>query len=156
MSYYSSIAKGYDNLHKEEQLKKLKIIKENLGIRKTDKLLDVGCGTGFSLDFFGCDCTGIEPSIEMAGNNKKIMMGKSEELPFANNSFDIVISVTAIHNFDDVKKGLEEMKRVGKEKFAFSVLKKAKSFETIKKTIHDLFTINKQIEEEKDIIFIVL
>ena len=154
MTYYNDIALGYDELHKEEQLKKLRIIKENLEIKPTDKLLDVGCGTGFSLEYFDCDCQGIEPSKEMVKNNEKIIIGKAENLPFEDNSFDIVISVTAIHNFDDIEQGLKEIKRVGKNKFAFSILRKAKSFEKIKKLLYEMFDIKKEIEEEKDIIFI--
>lgn len=155
MTYYDSIAPGYNELHKEEQLNKLKIIKDNLEINKSDKLLDVGCGTGFSLDYFDCDFTGLEPNKKMAGNNKKIIIGKADNLPFENNSFDIVISVTAIHNFDNIEKGLKEIKRVGKNKFAFSVLKKSKSFEKIKKLIYQLFNVKKEIEEQKDFIFTI-
>ncbi len=154
MTYYDSISSGYNELHKEEQLRKLEIIKKNLDIHKKDKLLDVGCGTGFSLDYFDCNCRGIEPSKKLAKNNKKINIGKAENLPFKDNSFNIVISITAIHNFDDVEKGLREIKRVGRDKFAFSVLKKAKNFTEIKKLIKRLFHIEKEIEEEKDIIFI--
>ncbi len=40
---YKHIARSYDNLRKEEQLVKLKIIKDNLKI--IPPLLDVGCGT---------------------------------------------------------------------------------------------------------------
>ncbi len=152
MTYYDDIASGYNELHKEEQLKKLKIIKENLEINSSDKLLDVGCGTGFSLDYFDCDCQGIEPS--KMGKEDRIIKGKAENLPFKDNEFDIVISVTAIHNFDDIEQGLKEIKRVGKNKFAFSILKKAKSFEKIKKLLYEMFNIKKEIEEDKDIIFI--
>ncbi len=152
MTYYDEIANGYDELHKEEQLKKLKIIKDNLEINKFDKLLDVGCGTGFSLDYFDCNCIGIDPS--KMSKDSRIIKGKAESLPFKDNEFDIVISVTAIHNFDDIEQGLKEMKRVGKDKFAFSVLKKSKSFNKIKKLIYNLFKIKKEIEEEKDVIFL--
>src|SRR3989344_9002452 len=92
--YYGDIAEGYDQLHKEEQLSKLKIIKETLEIKKTDKLLDVGCGTGFSLEFFDCSCEGVEPSAKMAAlskNRAKITIAKAENMPFNANSFDIVI-----------------------------------------------------------------
>ena len=154
MTYYDDISPGYNELHKEEQLNKLRIIKENLEINKSDRLLDVGCGTGFSLEYFDCDSTGLEPSKEMTRDNKKIIIGKAENLPFENNSFDIVISVTAIHNFNDIEKGLKEIKRVGKNKFALSVLKKSKSFELIKKLIYEIFKIKKEIKEEKDIVFI--
>ena len=48
MNYYDKIAKGYEELHKEEQLKKIKLIKTILKVNPTDKLLDVGCGTGLT------------------------------------------------------------------------------------------------------------
>jgi ubiquinone/menaquinone biosynthesis C-methylase UbiE len=155
MKYYNSIAKGYDNLHKEEQLKKLRIIKNNLEIKKSDKLLDVGCGTGFSLDYFDCETTGIDPSKELIkqySGKSRMLLGKAEKLPFKDKSFDIVISITAIHNFKNIEKGLKEIQRDGKERFAFSILKKSK---ITKNLIKKYYKIKKTIEEEKDIIYII-
>ncbi|MBU0461260.1 MAG: methyltransferase domain-containing protein, partial [Nanoarchaeota archaeon] len=130
MTYYDEIAKGYDNLHKAEQLRKLEIIKENLKIKKNDFLLDVGCGTGISTEFWDCKKIGIDPSVELLKQNldKKnsfYLEGKAEDLPFKSHLFDVVISVTAIHNFKDYRKGLREIKRVGEKRFALTLLKKA-------------------------------
>ncbi|MFH1505696.1 MAG: methyltransferase domain-containing protein [archaeon] len=156
MSYYDSIADGYDNLHKEEQLKKLDIIRVNLPIEKGDALLDVGCGTGFSHDVLECNWTGLDPSKKLLDKAKgRVVLGKAEAMPFPDKSFDVVISVTAIHNFEDVEKGLREMKRVGDKRFAFGVLKKSDKFASIKKLIEEMFDIKKTIEEEKDLIFFV-
>ena len=47
---YKHISKSYNKLHKEEQLKKLKLIQKHLKI--IPPLLDVGCGTGISTNFF--------------------------------------------------------------------------------------------------------
>ena len=47
---YNKIAKSYNELHKEEQIKKLEIIKKNIKI--IPPLLDVGCGTGISTNYF--------------------------------------------------------------------------------------------------------
>ena len=157
MAYYDSIAPSYDSLHKEEQIRKLAIIRENLLIQKRDKLLDVGCGTGFSLQFFKCNCIGIEPSQEMAQQNKnldKIIIGCAESLPFPDDFFDLVISITAIHNFADIEKGLREMKRVGKDRFAFSVLKKSRQLKRIKRLIQEIYPIKKTIDEKHDLIFL--
>ncbi|MFH1669295.1 MAG: class I SAM-dependent methyltransferase [Candidatus Woesearchaeota archaeon] len=161
--YYDSIAPGYDNLHKEEQLKKLNEIKDALGNslpKKGDLLLDVGCGTGISTAFWNCTCTGIDPSeelIKIARENypdRKFIVSKGEELPFPNNSFDFVVSITAIHNFDDVKQGIMELKRVGSDKFVITAFRKSAKLEEIQKLIIINFKVNKILMEDKDLIFI--
>lgn len=161
MNYYDHIAQGYDELHGEEQLKKLALIKNKLDeldfkINKNTKLLDVGCGTGISTDFWDCDATGIDPSERLLKQNKKgkskLIHAKAEKIPFPDNSFDIVISVTAIQNFKDIKKGLDEIKRVGKDMFALSFLKKSEKSGKIKNLIEEKYNIIDIIEEEKDII----
>jgi ubiquinone/menaquinone biosynthesis C-methylase UbiE len=156
MNYYDKIAKGYDELHGEEQLKKARIILSKLKLKRTDKLLDVGCGTGFYLDLFKCRVIGIDPSEELIKHYKgkhKLIVGKAEELPFKDNSFDIVISITAIHNFHNIEKSLKEIRRVGKKKFVFSVLKRTKKMAVIEKLIYDFFLIDEAIDEDKDMIF---
>jgi len=86
-SYYDSIAEGYNELHGDEQRKKMKIIKEKININPKTRILDVGCGTGISSDF-NCHCIGIDPSkdlIEEAKKNDKnekheYIVGKAEDL----------------------------------------------------------------------------
>ncbi len=165
-TYYDKIAKGYDGLHKEEQLNKLRIIKNHIKLNKSTKLLDVGCGTGISSDF-DCHVVGIDPSIELIKiarkkekkknktkkSKKTFIKGKAEQLPFGRNEFDIVISITAIHNFTNIEKGLKEMKRVGKKKFIITILKKSKKLPKIKRLIKKHFNIKKKIQETKDIIY---
>ncbi|MFH1839695.1 MAG: class I SAM-dependent methyltransferase [Nanoarchaeota archaeon] len=149
MNYYDEISSGYNELHKEEQLKKIKIIIKELNITN-EMVLDVGCGTAFYSDLFK-DYTGIDNSEGMLEKaNSNVILGNAEELPFEDDSFDIVISVTALHNVKGFKKAIKEMERVSKGKIAISVLKKSKHFDEIKKELKDY----KQIEEEKDIIFI--
>jgi len=154
MNYYNKISEGYDELHKEEQLKKLSIIKNNLKIKKSDLLLDVGCGTGISSQF-DCKVIGIDPSTGLLkrNKNKNKILAKAEYLPFKSNTFDFVISVTALHNFNNFEKSLKEIKRVGKSNFIFSILKRSSKLNRIKKEIKNNFKIKKTIKEEKDIIF---
>ncbi|MEA3430050.1 MAG: class I SAM-dependent methyltransferase [Nanoarchaeota archaeon] len=161
MTYYDDIAEGYNELHRAEQMKKLKIIKNELNIIKKHKLLDIGCGTGFSFDVFDCKLFGIDPSLELI---KQIPVGKvitkvasAEKLPFPYKFFDIIISVTAIQNFNDVDKALEEIKRVSKPKvqIAISCLKKSTKLKDIKQKILNNFTLLKEIEEDKDLIWIL-
>ena len=154
MTYYNRISRGYDELYKEEQLKKLSIIKKNIKINKNYLLLDVGCGTGVSSQF-NCKVVGIDNSIELLrlNKNKNKILGNAESLPFKDNIFDAVVSITALHNFENIEKALKEMKRAGKKKFVFSVLKKSRKIKQIKKLIEKYFKINKVVEEEKDVLF---
>ena len=160
--YYNDIASGYDELHETEQLKKLAIIKEHLKITKDTKLLDVGCGTGISSQF-DCDVTGVDPSEELLKIAERrlpvaqFLCESAEELPFEDHSFDVIVSLTAIQNFNDIEKGLSEIKRVGTKQFALSYLKKSVKANFIDETILKLFHGYKiqMIDEEKDVIFII-
>jgi len=152
MTYYDEIAASYEKLHGEEQLQKAKIILQNLKIEPTDTLLDVGCGTASYLSIFHCKKTGIDPSTELLKQAKiPVIQGTAEVLPFADNSFDIVISLTAIHHAD-AKKAISEMFRVAKRDIVISVLKKSVNFKAIEAEIrkHRPFKI---VEESHDIIF---
>ena len=81
------------------------------------------------------------------------MNAEAEHIPFKDKTFDIVISVTAIQNFHDIKKGLKEIKRVAKNRVVLSFLKRSKKREMIEKLIREMFDINNVVEEEKDLIF---
>lgn len=164
MEFYNSIAAGYDELYAEEQRIKLKLIKENLDIKNNDLLLDVGCGSGLSSNF-NCEVIGLDPSLELLNQGKKDnnennynlnnkILARAESIPFKDNVFDKVISVTSMHNFDDIQAGIQEIKRVGKKDFVFSILKRSAVYKLIEKEINANFNITKIIEDKKDSIFI--
>ena len=161
MNYYDEIAKGYEELHGEEQEKKIAIIKEKLTINSDDKLLDVGCGTGLTTRPWQCKRYGIDPSEKLLEKAKEkdsegiYKLAPAEHLPFEDSFFDIVISITAIQNFEDIEKGLKEIKRVGKDKFVLTFLKKSQKRKTIENQIISLFDVKEKVEEEKDIIFFI-
>ncbi len=145
---YKIIAKSYNELHREEQLKKVKIIIKLLELNN-EKVLDVGCGTAFYSKLFK-NYTGIDLSNEMLKkSSSNVIQGDGEKLPFKDNSFDSVISISAIHNFKNPIKGINEIKRVSRNKIAISVFKRAKKF----KIIEDKLKNFKKIEEDKDTIF---
>jgi demethylmenaquinone methyltransferase/2-methoxy-6-polyprenyl-1,4-benzoquinol methylase len=159
MAYYDDIASGYNELHKEEQLKKLKLIEANIAIKKSDCLLDVGCGTGISTTYWGCNAVGIDPSEGLLrqakpAKNARFIKASSESIPFKDNEFDWVTAITSIHNFENIEKGLQEIKRVGKKQFVLTVLKKSPKRRHIIDSIKRLFTVKKELEEEKDVILI--
>ncbi|MBI2134516.1 class I SAM-dependent methyltransferase [Candidatus Woesearchaeota archaeon] len=155
MDFYKIISAGYDGLYGEEQRIKIGIIKKNFSITNNELLLDVGCGTGLSSDF-NCKVIGIDPSMDMIVQNDKSnkILAKAENLPFKDRTFDKIISISSMHNFDDFKKGMEEIKRVGKKDFAFSILKRSSKFGAIENEINKNFEILKIIDGKKDWIFI--
>ncbi|MBS3175298.1 class I SAM-dependent methyltransferase [Candidatus Woesearchaeota archaeon] len=152
---YDKIASSYNRLYKEEQLKKLKAIEKILNVRKEDYLLDIGSGTGISTNYFKCNCFGLDPSFKMLKFSKDLKVcGYAENLPFKENTFDIIIAVTSFHNFIDFRKAILEIKRVSKKnaKIVITVMKKSSYLEQITDLIKENF-IFETIEEEKDIIF---
>ena len=160
MAYYDTIALGYNELHSEEQLRKLRIIANELKPKHGQWLLDVGCGTGLSgsvFSKFGCEIVGVEPSKELAKLAKfKVFNAKAEALPLQSGTFDYVVCVTALHNFENPEKGLKEMKRVAKPnaKLAITVLKKSPKADALRLLITKTFKISREIEEAKDVIFV--
>ena len=90
-----------------------------------ERILDVGCGTGiFTLDLLasGSRVTGLELSLPMlqragkkaAGHPFHMVQGDMRGLPFADDSFDKTVSVTAIEFLEDARGGVAELFRVTK------------------------------------------
>ncbi len=165
-NYYDEISEGYEELHRDEQLKKLSFIKHKLEeydllFTPEDSLLDVGCGSGLTTrfwEFIGCKRTGLDPARKLLEKARSKDLGShydlaaAENIPFPNSSFDVVISVTAIQNFHDVEKGLLEMKRVARDFLILTFLKRAENRKVIANLIKKHFRILNCFEEDKDYI----
>lgn len=96
-------------------------------LKDGSKILDVGCAKGFMLyDFYklnrnfqlhGIDISeyAIENSIEELKPNLKI--ANAINIPYDDNSFDLVISINTIHNLDkkNCANSLKEISRVSRE-----------------------------------------
>ncbi len=150
MEYYNAIARGYDALHKEEQLRKLEIIKRHLP--KNALILDVGCGTGIS-KMLG-NVVGIDPSRKLlAQANFPVVEGVAKALPFKDSSFGVVVSVTALHHCTGIKTAITEIKRVAKKTIILSILKKTKNYEALEKEIKKQLRVEEIIDDTIDTIF---
>jgi SAM-dependent methyltransferase len=97
------------------------------GLNKESSLLDVGCAKGFMLYDFqkklpGISYQGIDLSEYAISNGleevrKNLRVADAKNIPFMDNSFDVVISINTIHNLDreNCKKALKEIQRVSKK-----------------------------------------
>lgn len=100
---------------------------KHYGIKAGDSILDVGCGKGFLLYEMtqvvpGIKVTGIDISEYGIQNSKPeikqfLQIGNATKLPFADKSFDLVISLTTFHNLMNFElyDALKEVERVGKK-----------------------------------------
>jgi SAM-dependent methyltransferase len=84
------------------------------------KILDVGCGTGGNLEMlkkFGA-AEGVDVSDDALefcrSKGLTVHKGLAEELPFADESFDVVTALDVVEHLDDDIAGLKEMFRVTK------------------------------------------
>jgi len=103
-----------------------RVMAEHYRIKPGDRVLDVGCGKGFLL----YDLTLVVPGVEVVGvdiseyairNAKpelrdRLQVCNATSLPFADDTFDLVISITALHNLYcyDFDRALREIERVGR------------------------------------------
>ena len=91
------------------------------------RVLDIGCAKGFLVKDLMIECPGLDVygldiskyalencEDEVVG---RLHLGDARNLPFPNSSFDLVISINTIHNFEraEVIQALREMVRVGKK-----------------------------------------
>ncbi|GJL49440.1 class I SAM-dependent methyltransferase [Candidatus Nitrospira salsa] len=99
---------------------------EFYGLTEESKILDVGCAKGYMLYEFkqllpGLSITGIDISEYSIAKSPEairpyLQIANAKELPFADDEFDLVISINTIHNLelDECKQALKEVKRVSK------------------------------------------
>lgn len=113
-------ANYYKKFRKADHRLVQKII-ELLSLNKNSIVADIGAGTGnYSLELMKCKLFvyAIEPAKEMINQceNKDILWINSyaEKINLPNDTVDGAIIINAIHHFKDLRKSLEEIKRIVK------------------------------------------
>lgn len=118
---------GYGGYHYDGRWNGVaKKIAAHYGLKAGQKVLDVGCGKAYLL----YELTQVVPGLEVAGLDKSayalehakeevqpyLVQGDAEKLPFEDNSFDLVISLTTLHNLKvfELKQAVMEIERVSK------------------------------------------
>ncbi len=101
-------------------------------LKKDLKVLDIGCGTGFPIiqlaQMLGesATCYGIDISESAAERaifkiknqeikNIQILNASAESIPFADNTFDLIISNNGLNNVNNFEIAMAEIKRIAKK-----------------------------------------
>lgn len=99
---------------------------------KPESVLDVGCGEGFTLEKFknkniGKKLVGIDfldTAIKIGKKERPYLdlrIGNIYDIPFKDNSFDLVVCSEVLEHVDDPEKALSELERVTKKYILLSV-----------------------------------
>jgi demethylmenaquinone methyltransferase / 2-methoxy-6-polyprenyl-1,4-benzoquinol methylase len=132
---FARIARRYDFINDLQSFGLHRLWKRRVAklaqIKNGDRALDLCCGTGdisFALAQRGAETTGLDFSPQMlevaesrqqqdsqfAIRNLKFLQGDAQQLPFPENSFDIVTVGYGLRNLMSWERGLDEMFRVAK------------------------------------------
>jgi len=122
------------------------------------EFIDVGCGAGYALrravEELKCRGNGIDPQPGEHGvgrYNKEniesltIVQGVSENIPFADNTFDVVYCSHVLEHVNDEQKALLEMKRILKPGGVFIIGVPTATMACINMVTNLLFTTHMQI-----------
>jgi SAM-dependent methyltransferase len=103
-----------------------------IGLRPGESLLDVGCGTGYFTQALSEDTVlAVGADLDEAmlrhaaghrGRGLSWLVADARGLPFADRSFDIVISVSALCFMQDARRAIGEMLRVAGRRVALGLL----------------------------------
>ena len=129
MEKYDLIGQNYNATRKADAFIVSRIL-HLLNCKKEDLILDVGCGTGnytTEISKNGFEITGLEPSKTMVEQAKsknpdiQWILGNAENLPFENESFNVVMATLTIHHWQNLEKGFSEIFRVLKDDGTFLI-----------------------------------
>lgn len=83
------------------------------------QILDIGCGTGATMDHLkrfgtvqGIDLFDLPLRFSKKRGHARVLCASATELPFAENSFDLITALDVIEHLDDDIGGLREIRRV--------------------------------------------
>jgi ubiquinone/menaquinone biosynthesis C-methylase UbiE len=103
-----------------------------LNPRSGERVLDIGCGGGYHLEFMsrlGLDVTGIDASpyminlaAERLGNRCSLNRGMAEDLPYEDNEFDLAVLINTLEFLDDPLAALREAGRVARRQVFIGVM----------------------------------
>lgn len=155
---YDDIAPSYNILHGDEQERKLKKLLQNIDLDEYQEVVDVGCGTAHLAEFFSeIEYFGIDPSKELlkqAPTGTNIQVANGQEIPVPDHAADLVLSLTALHNYEKPLVGVDELARICKKTALIGVLKKSSSHDEIVSRIRKQFDVKHVFLDAHDTLFV--
>ena len=117
--YYYNLARRKNDWSQGDLSWALRFIEDEFCGRKAT-VLEIGCGAAELLEHLKIDMsyTGLDPSESVIDIDKQrfptqaFVVGFAENLPFPDNSFDLIFSAQTLQSFSQPKRSLLEMKRV--------------------------------------------
>lgn len=172
---YDASADFYDKRYGAIQKEKYDIVLNNYDLNEKT-IIDIGCGTGLFIEHIlnsgdldrvlECYYIAVDISWNMLlqfklklfdlKNKTKIllMLADIDNLPFRDNSFNLVFSLTSFQNLPNILSGIQESLRVSSNKsdFKFSILRKKLDLnlilELLTPFVKNLEVINKDYIED--------
>jgi len=133
MRRYNITAGIYDMRYAEEQTAKIEAALQHVKISKNDRVLDVGCGTGFLFDYVtnkakvtvGLDISkkSLLEAKQRAKSFRRIdlILADAANMPLKDRLFSHVFAFTVIQNVPSPIRTLNEIRRVSKDNAIFVV-----------------------------------
>jgi ubiquinone/menaquinone biosynthesis C-methylase UbiE len=127
MKHYDRSAHVYDAQYSEEQQAKIKTALTQIHFRKTDTIIDLGCGTGQLLSHVSNSvksvvCVDISRNLisqaqTRAKRSKQVALlrADADHLPFQPKNFDIAFAITLLQNMPHPTQTLSEIQRITKK-----------------------------------------
>jgi ubiquinone/menaquinone biosynthesis C-methylase UbiE len=122
---WTLIAPAYDRMSRSSEEAGLGEMRQGLLADAAGRVLEIGAGTGVNLPYYGegvesLALTDPEPPmlrrLERAANEHRpdaqVLRASADELPFEDDSFDVLVSTLVLCGVDDQSRALTEARRV--------------------------------------------
>jgi ubiquinone/menaquinone biosynthesis C-methylase UbiE len=118
-------AMAYDRQIAKAEEAGLRAMRRRLLADASGRVLEIGAGTGANLRCYGAEVASLtvtDPLVPMVrrlervvgetGSAAKVLRAPAEDLPFADNAFDVAVSTLVLCGVDDQPRALRELRRV--------------------------------------------